>query len=102
MVLYELFTSSLLAVECLARAADRSDPMQIMQAYAKSCWQQNPGARADMTTVLEDLWKIQEEATNPTPGPLAVVDAIAWEVVDTAADQEDDVLVKQGCGCIIC
>eukprot|EP00798_Chlamydomonas_sp_ICE-L_P008296 gene8296-1568_t len=76
----------------------------------QSCWQQNPGARADMGMVLEELWKIQAEFKNPAPAPCEVVDATAREdvkatareVVDATAAQLERALTKQGCGCTIC
>eukprot|EP00798_Chlamydomonas_sp_ICE-L_P012444 gene12444-15647_t len=131
-VMYELFTCTLLAMECITRTGP-SNPMSAVQAHAKkvsegwrpprlesitdniweliqSCWQQNPGARADMATVLEELRRIQAELNIPAPVPCEVVDTIAHEdveaaaceVVDVTAARKDKAFAKQGCECTIC
>eukprot|EP00798_Chlamydomonas_sp_ICE-L_P001273 gene1273-32623_t len=68
----------------------------------QSCWQQNPGARADIGMVLEELWKIQAKLKIPAPVPCEVVNATASEVVDGKATQLEIAFTKQGCGCTIC
>eukprot|EP00798_Chlamydomonas_sp_ICE-L_P001727 gene1727-33134_t len=116
-VLYELFASTLLALECMTHTT-LPTPMEAAKAHSKrvsegwrpprmddipdriwdliqSCWQQNPGARADMAMVLEELWKIEEESDGPAPVSRELADATSNEVADATASEAVDAHIAE-------